>query len=176
VIRKALIYGTILIVSATLCWFIAGREAFLDSAAQAGQDTLEIVPRILLGVLIAGMVAVLLPLGLVARWLGQSAGFRGLLLATAIGTILPGGPTTAFPLIVALFSAGAEVGALIALMTSWGIVSLQRMLIWELPFLGPEFAITRYLICLPLPVLAGWLARRLSSHFAGLRPRLPGHD
>jgi len=50
---------------------------------------------------------------------------------------------------------------------------VQRVLIWEIPLLGPDFAITRYLISLPLPILAALLARRIRLD---LDPKAPVHD
>ena len=38
---------------------------------------------------------------------------------------------------------------------------MQRVLIWDVPFLGAEFAILRTLVSLPLPILAGLIARNI---------------
>jgi hypothetical protein len=40
-------------------------------------------------------------------------------------------------------------------------MGLQRILIWDVPFMGAEFAMLRFIVCIPLPVIAGLIARRL---------------
>ena len=70
----------------------------------------------------------------------------------------PGGPAAAFSLLAVLGGAGADRGALIAYITSWAMLGLQRVLVWDVPFMGAEFSLTRLLICLPLPIVAGLIA------------------
>ena len=48
-----------------------------------------------------------------------------------------------------------------AYITAWATLGLQRVLVWDVPFMGAEFAFLRILISLPLPVIAGLIARRL---------------
>ena len=62
---------------------------------------------------------------------------------------------------------------LIAYAGGWALLGVQRILIWELHLLGPDFAITRYLISIPLPILAALLARRIRFD---LEPGAPVHD
>jgi uncharacterized membrane protein YraQ (UPF0718 family) len=96
---------------------------------------------------------------------GQRSGLRGLVVATVAGTVTPGGPSSAYALLSVLAVSGADRGALVAYITAWATFGLQRILIWEVPFMGPEFTIHRFAICLVLPVVAGLLARRLPVAF-----------
>ena len=86
---------------------------------------------------------------------------RGLIIATAAGIVTPGGPASAFSLLVIVASAGADRGILITYITSWALLAVQRIIVWDLPFMGAEFSAIRFLVCLPLPILAGMIARRL---------------
>ena len=63
--------------------------------------------------------------------------------------------------IAVLGAAGADRGAMIAYVSSWAILGLQRILVWDVPFMGAEFSLLRFLVCLPLPIIAGLIARRL---------------
>jgi hypothetical protein len=67
----------------------------------------------------------------------------------------------AFPLVLVLAGAGADRGALVAYILSWALNGFQKLLVYEMPLLGPDFAIMRTLVTLPMPMLAGWVARRL---------------
>ena len=101
----------------------------------------------------------LLPRELVARWVGHESGFAGLLIAALFGCILPGGPITIYPVAVAFLAMGADAGAVVAFITSWTLIGYTRALVWELPFFGSEFVIWRIVAAVPLPILAGILAR-----------------
>jgi len=64
-------------------------------------------------------------------------------------------------LVVALAAAGADIGALVAYLTSWSVLGLTRIIMWELPFMGTVFTATRFAASLVLPFVAGLIARRL---------------
>jgi uncharacterized membrane protein YraQ (UPF0718 family) len=101
----------------------------------------------------------LIPRELVGRWLGRESGFTGLLIATAFGLVLPGGPFTIYPVAAAVLLMGADAGAVVAFIVSWTTIGFARALVWELPFFGSEFVLWRIVEALPLPLLAGVLAR-----------------
>jgi hypothetical protein len=90
----------------------------------------------------------------------------GLLLATLIGIILPGGPITIYPVASALLLVGADLGATIAFITSWTLLGYTRALVWEIPFFGIDYVLWRSLFSLPLPIIAGLLARMIAPAVA----------
>ncbi len=120
-----------------------------------------ILPVLGAALLLAGFVQAGIARDTISHWLGAKSGFRGLAVATLAGAATPGGPMAAFPLVLALAAGGADHGALITYITAWSLNGFQRILVWEIPILGPEFAALRFLASLPLPILAGLLARRL---------------
>jgi uncharacterized membrane protein YraQ (UPF0718 family) len=168
-----LIFLSAALVSGGLAYHLKGGAVLAAAAATGADQLLSILPKICAALLIAGCVSVLLPREWMARWIGGRSGFVGLLLAELVGLFTPGGPATAFSLVAALKAAGADRGVLIAYAGGWALLGVQRVLIWELPLLGPDFAITRYLISLPLPILAALLARQLRFR---LEPEAPAHD
>ncbi len=136
-----------------------GREHFL--AILFGDVFLfaDILPKVLAGCLIGALITLILPRELVARWVGHESGFTGLLIAAMFGFILPGGPITIYPVAGAFLVMGADAGAVVAFITSWTLIGYTRALVWELPFFGADFVLWRILAALPLPILAGLLAR-----------------
>ena len=148
-------------VMALTCYAVLGPETF-DSAVA---DDLELIgntlPRVAAAQIVAGFVWVLLPRDRLLRLLGANSGLRGLGIATAAGILTPGGPASAFSLLAIVAGAGADRGILITYITSWALLAVQRIIVWDLPFMGAEFSATRFLVCLPLPILAGIIARRL---------------
>ena len=118
-----------------------------------------ILPRVLAGCLLGAFIAEILPHEKVSRALGPESGLKGLLIGTAFGDILPGGPFTAYPVAAALLTIGADFGATIAMVVSWTLIGYGRAVAWELPILGPDFTFWRIVLSVPIPILAGALGR-----------------
>ena len=118
-----------------------------------------ILPRVLAGCLLGAFITEILPHEKVSRSLGPESGLKGLLIGTAFGAILPGGPFTAYPVAAALLTIGADFGATIAMVVSWTLIGYGRAVAWELPILGTDFTIWRMVLSVPIPILAGALGR-----------------
>ena len=133
------------------------------------------LPKVLAGCLIAAFITMLLPRDMVGRWVGAESGIKGILISRRFaGIILPGGPFTIFPIAAAFLAVGADVGAAIALITSWTLLGINRALVWEMPFFGFDFVVWRSLAALPLPIVAGLLARLIARLW--LRAGRGSHD
>ena len=149
------------VAMAWICHSVLGPEVF-DSAVDRDKTLLaNTLPRLAAAQVLAGMIWVMLPRDRFSRLLGQNSGHRGLAIATVAGIITPGGPASAYPFLAIIAAAGADRGVLVTYITSWAILAAQRLIIWDIPFMGVEFSSLRFLICLPLPLLAGLIARRL---------------
>jgi uncharacterized membrane protein YraQ (UPF0718 family) len=156
-----LVVALVAIGAGALCYVVKGPEVFF---AVLGDDLgllLSILPKVLAGVLLAGLLAVLLPQDKVARWMGARSGLRGLFLAGFAGAILPGGPMMVFPLTVALGAAGADIGTATAFISGWSLLNLNRTLVWEMSFFDHDFVFLRYGLSLVVPLLLGLAARAL---------------
>lgn len=109
--------------------------------------------------LAAGFIEVLIPHEWVRRQFGGQIGVRGILIATAAGTITPAGPFVSMPVAAVMLRAGAGPGPVVAFLSAWALLALHRFVAWEVPILGLKFASARYAVCLVLPIVAGLLAR-----------------
>ena len=116
-----------------------------------------VLPRLIPALILAGLIQVLVPQHVIARYFGQQAGFRALIIASVAGILTPGGPMVSVPLLVALANSGAGMPALVTYVTSWSLFGLQRIIAWEAPLMGWRFVSVRVLASLALPILAGWL-------------------
>ncbi len=154
-------YSTLVIWVIALAMGIAAyyrREpCYREGLTLARKQTLIIIPRLILAVLAAGFFAQLIPTPWVARWLGKEAGLTGILIASLVGGLTPGGPILCFPLIYVFYKTGASVPALMAFLTAWSVLAFHRVLTYEIPLLGMRFVKIRFLSCLFLPPLAGLL-------------------
>jgi uncharacterized membrane protein YraQ (UPF0718 family) len=151
--------GVLVVVSAALVWRRDGIDGVLEILTHDVRLFGGILPRVLAGCLLGAFVAEILPHDKVSRSLGPKSGLKGLLIGTAFGAILPGGPFTAYPVASALLTVGADFGATIAMVVSWTLIGYGRAVAWELPIMGADFTLWRIVISLPLPVLAGAFGR-----------------
>lgn len=122
-----------------------------------GALILEITPRMIAAFTLAGLIQAVVPQEMIVRWMGHGSGYRGLLIGMTLGSVTPGGPMTHFPVIAALYKVGIGVGPLVAYLTAWSLFGLQRIIMWEIPFLGAKIVALRIAVSFFFPVFAGWL-------------------
>lgn len=126
---------------------------------------INMMPRVILALSVASLLWVVLPRERMAGLVGRESGIRGLVIAAIAGTITPGGPSSAYALLAVLAAAKADRGALVAYITAWALLGFQRILIWDVPFMGAEFSLLRFAISMPLPIIAGLVARHIPIPF-----------
>jgi uncharacterized membrane protein YraQ (UPF0718 family) len=148
--------------TATLCYIVLGPDAFTNVIARDRELLVDLLPRVGAAQILAGFVWVLLPRDRLSEFMQRNRGKRGLILAAAAGAVTPGGPASAFPFLVILAGSGADRGILVTYITGWALLGVQRLIVWDIPFMGIEFSMFRLLISIPLPIIAGMLARRLA--------------
>lgn len=159
------LFGALAVLGMILTWSLRGPEAVGDGVWNTGSLLVSVVPHVLLGLTIAGFLTVLLPREKISRLFGKESGVRGIVTASVIGAVIPGGPFASFPLVYAFHRAGVDVGALVAFITAWAAVSVNRLFIWEIPFMGIEFGVLRFLASIPIPIIAGLIARWLRQRY-----------
>ncbi len=155
-----IVFGLLII----LCGLAIGRGGtpLLSEALGSGARLfLRFGAVIFLSFLVAGLAESLMPREWVASALGEDSGWKGLLLASAAGAITPAGPFVSMPLAVGMLRSGAAPAAVITFLSAWSLLAIHRLIAWEIPILGASFALTRWALCLVLPVLVGALARVL---------------
>ncbi|MDR7523795.1 MAG: permease [Armatimonadota bacterium] len=146
-------------------WWVGGPRTAVQGIGGGLQLFLQILPRMLLAFVLAGLIQVLVPNQTIARYLSDASGFRGIVAASVAGTFTPGGPFFMFPVVAALFKMGAGIGPLVAYLTAWSLLGAYRVVLWELPFLGPRITFVRVLVSLPMPLIAGAAARYFVEYF-----------
>ncbi len=162
---KTLIFMGALALLATAAAYYKSPSLAGEGFRTAWRMSLAILPALAIGMVLGGMVQVLLPRELVAAYAGEDSGLTGLIIAAVAGAITPGGPFVAFPLVASLWKAGTAVGPLIAYLSAWSLLGLHRMLIYEIPILGPRFVMVRVLTVGVVPILAGFIAGWIYKRF-----------
>ena len=129
------------------------REALMDARGQF----IHLLPRLLIGILGSGFIAHLLPKETVLAWFGPNSGLSGTALATLAGILTPGGPVVGYAIGSAALKAGADQAQVIAYVTAWALLTVNRMITWEMPTMPGRLILLRVIVSLPFPFLAAWV-------------------
>ena len=138
--------------------YFKGEQAHILGLKIGGRTFLEVIPLLLISFTVAGLIQALIPKEIIMNWLGKEAGIKGILMGSAAGAIIPGGPYIIFPIIGSLYRAGAGIGPMVAFLVAWALWGLSR-LPYEVALVGPKFALIRIASTLIFPPIAGLIAR-----------------
>lgn len=155
----------ILVLIAVVMLFLAWRrqdESLKQGLVLSWNSFRRTAALLLIAFLIVGFVETLAPQELIADWIGPESGLQGILIGELAGVLLPGGPYVVFPLISALYQAGAGFGPTLAMVTSWAGLALLSIS-FEIPFMGWRFTLIRVALTLPFPFLVGLISHALFS-------------
>ncbi len=108
------------------------------------------------------MIQFLVPTEMISRWVGAESGFRGILIGTVVGGLLPGGPYVCLPMVAGLLRIGASVGTMVAMLFGWELLAFTRLPL-EVGILGWKFTLIRFACGFFFPPIAGLIANRFFS-------------
>ena len=140
--------------------FWQGRDLPLAGLRSAGRTLWRNLPVLLLSFVMAGLVQVLIPEDLITEWLGTRAGSKGILIGCVAGGLVPGAPYAVFPVVAALYEAGAGLGAVVGFVSAWALWSVSRLPV-EIALIDPKPALVRYAITFVVPPIAGLAAQAM---------------
>ena len=155
------IFAGFALLMGIMTYNILGPEMFHEALSNDIKQLISIMPRVIAALTLAGFIWILMPRDKFSDLVGRYRGMKGLILAELAGFITPGGPSAAFPFLAIIGRAGADRGVMVAYISSWAILGIQRILVWDLPFMGAEITMTRFMVSIPLPIIAGLIAQRL---------------
>jgi len=123
---------------------------------------IQIFPMLILAILAAGTIQHLISPELISKWVGSESGFRGILIGTAVGAFVPGGPYVSLPVAAGLMRTGAGIGTLVAFVTSWGLIGFSNLPM-QVGIMGWQFSAVRMACTFFFAPIAGVLANLFFS-------------
>jgi uncharacterized membrane protein YraQ (UPF0718 family) len=145
--------------------YLQGDNLHLSGLKKGGHMLVQVLPLLIAAFVIAGMVQVLVPKELIAKWLGPESGFKGILLGSLAGGLTPGGPVVNFPIVASIYKSGAGIGTVVAYVTAWSLISVVRFPL-EVSLISPKFAFIRLACTFFFPPIAGLIAHAIFSKVA----------
>jgi uncharacterized membrane protein YraQ (UPF0718 family) len=154
-----LILLALVLIGVVAAFWIGGGERVISGFTGTGKLIQTIWLRLILGFTMGGLIQVLIPRAVIAKWLGPTSGLKGILIGSYSGIIMAlGPPYVSLPIIASIYRAGAGAGPVIALLTGQALLGLQGLIVWQIPFLGVGIPLAKYIVSLfvvPLVGLAG---------------------
>ncbi len=153
-----LITTVVMAVLSAAALFVAYQKGrHIEGLVNAKNLTLQVLPLLVFAFLLAGTVQVLIPKAVISQWLGQESGFKGILIGSATGAFLPGGPFVTLPIVMGFVKIGTSIPVAVAMITGWALFSIARFPM-EVGILGPKLALVRLASVIVLAPLAGLIA------------------
>jgi len=154
-----IVMGVLAIVFVFLAYQKGGGVHILGLKA-AGTMLIELAPLLIFAFIIAGMIPFLVPKEIISGWIGVESGFRGILIGTVVGGLMPGGPYVSLPLAAGFLRVGASVGTMVAFITGWSLLAFSRLPL-EVGILGWKFTLIRLGCTFFFAPIAGLIANKL---------------
>ncbi|HOL16980.1 MAG TPA: permease [Bacillota bacterium] len=148
-----------------IAFFKGGLPLVGKGFLSGGQTFIGIIPLLIVAFIVAGLTSTIIPQNMVSRWLGPEAGWKGPLLGSLMGALVPGGPFFFYPLMATLIASGANVGTMISFVAAKTLWYVGRIPV-EIAFVGLEVTVIRFLITFPLPIAAGTAVDTFLPRFA----------
>lgn len=140
--NKTAIIINLLALGCLVFALVKDRDKTKQSIVVAVKSFIRILPTVFIIIVIIGLLMAFVPPDQISRFIGEQAGFGGLLAIAALGAVLYIPALTSFPLAAFLLQSGAgvtSVAAFITTLTMLGVVTLPL----EIKELGKKMALLR---------------------------------
>ena len=144
-------YFLFLIISLAL-GFNPGKEIGYNFVSFSA-DMLKILP---VAFILIGLFEVWVKRETIEKYFGEKSGARGYLGAILLSSMTVGGLYVAFPVAYSLYSKGAKLSVIFTYLGAAAICRIP-MAIFEASFLGIKFTAIRWLVSIPLVIIASML-------------------
>ncbi len=160
-VEKGMVLFTLVVYVLFAIYSPSTREKTAESVILGANSLVRVSLLLLSGIFLGSLIGAFLPRDVIAGVLGKESGFSGILLGSVFGAAMPGGPYVLFPILAALYSSGAGIPPMIAMIFAWSCIALARIPT-ELGYLGvvegQKIILLRLLLGIPAPIVAGLLA------------------
>ena len=137
---------------------IKDRGKTRQSVQVALKSFFRILPTVLLIIVIIGLLMAFLPPDQISRFVGEQAGFGGILTIAALGAVLHIPALVSYPLAASLLQSGASIAAVAAFITTLTMVGVVTLPL-EIKELGKRIALLRnglsFIIAIAIALIMG---------------------
>ncbi len=150
---------TLLVLGGLFLVDVALARQAVSVTAFSLREMLLVVPPIFI---LLGLLDVWVPREIMVRFMGEKSGAKGIVLAFTCGAAAAGPLYGAFPVAAVLLKKGVSIRNIFILIGAWSTTKIP-MLLFEMEYLGPRFALTRLLLNIPGIIIIAWILNRSLS-------------
>lgn len=129
----------------------------MDTVTSSILQMLSVLPPVMI---LLGLMDVWIPREKLMKYMGDSSGVLGIILAMLIGSIAAGPMYASFPFTAILIKKGAKFSNIIIFMNAWCLTKISTLL-FEFSALGYKFTLVRLLIDIPGVLIMSYLINLL---------------
>lgn len=129
----------------------------MDTVTSSILQMLSVLPPVMI---LLGLMDVWIPREKLMKYMGDSSGVLGIILAMLIGSIAAGPMYASFPFTAILIKKGAKFSNIIIFMNAWCLTKISTLL-FEFSALGCKFTLVRLLIDIPGVLIMSYLINLL---------------
>ncbi len=133
-----------------------GYKSFSISAYSFKEMALIIPPIFIL----LGLLDVWIPRETMIKFMGESSGLKGIILAILLGSAAAGPLYGAFPIAAIFMKKGVKFSNILIFIGAWSTTKIP-MILFEISSLGPKFAFTRLLIDIPGIIFIAYILSKM---------------
>ncbi len=134
-------------------WFQGGVPLIIQGLKNSLAIASQALPLILIAFIVIGLLQLLVSRDSIKGLLGRYPGFRGILLTSLAGGLLPGGPYVFYPLASSsMAKQGVPAPVLFSFVAAKHAWDIPRVPL-EISLAGPELTLWRNLLTLPYPLV-----------------------
>jgi len=129
-----------------------------QSIGVAVKSFIRILPTVFIIIVVIGLLMAFVPPSQISRFVGEQAGFGGLLAIAALGAVLFIPALISFPLAASLLQSGASIAAVAAFITTLTMIGMVTLPL-EIKILGKKMAFLRnglsFIIAIAIALIMG---------------------
>lgn len=110
--------------------------------------------------IISALLDVWVPRHIVERNVGHNSGAKGMAITVLVAASTAGPLYVAFPLAYTLYKKGARLANVVLFLNTWATIKLP-MVLNEIKFVGFDFALTRFVVTLPVIVIVSLVVEKM---------------
>lgn len=157
--KSMLIISISVAIFAVLAYIVGGSNLVLEGFNISIRTASRSVLMLLSSFIVIGQIQVLLSKEVLDKWLQKFSGIKGIIISALAGGLFPGGPYIYYPFILSFKEKRLPFYIFIPFIYGKHVYDFSRVPM-EMSLIDPNIALIRNLITLPIPIIAGLLAKR----------------
>ncbi len=147
--KYAIFIAAIFIIALTFLWDKELGLTAIDTVRFSTIEMLLVLPPVFI---LLGLLDVWVPRDTMVKYMGETSGFKGALLAFIIGSSAAGPLYVVFPIAAAFMKKDVRFFNILILIGAWSTTKIP-MLLFEFSALGGQFMFTRLLMNIPIVIV-----------------------